>query len=62
MNDTVRVQHRHYFEDKILPQLLGIFMVGKQKLKNAVTDIRGNRFSRMDTGSDEDIWLIDVMV
>lgn len=37
-------------------------MIGKQELKDAVTNVRGNRLSRMHTCSDEDIRLVDIMV
>ena len=39
MNDPIRVEHRYYFEDEVLSQPLGLFVVGDQELDDSVADI-----------------------
>lgn len=62
VNDSIRVQHRDNLEDEVLPQFFRLVIVRYQKLDNAVADIRAHRLSRVDSCSDKDVSLVDLLV
>ena len=60
--DSVRVEHRDDFENKNIPQLLGLFLVAEQKLYYAFHDERAVAFSWVHSCTDDDAFAIRYLV
>lgn len=54
LNHSVRVQHRHYFEDTGVPQSLGLRVVAQQELDSTLHHPGTDGLARMDTCSEND--------
>ena len=62
VNDSIRIKHRDNFEDEVLPQFSSLVTVRNQELDDAVADIRTHRLSRVDSGSYNDVPLVELLI
>ena len=62
MNNSIRIHHGHNFEDEMLSQLFGFFIIGNQKLYDSIADIRTDGLPRMNSCSYDDVSFIQLLI
>ena len=50
VNHPIRVQHGHYLEDELVPELVGFLGVGQEEVDNAPHNPATITLSRVDPG------------
>ena len=61
MDYTIRINHGHDLENKVLTQFFCFLISGQKKLQNAITYIRTNTLSRMNPGSNNNIPFLNLL-
>ena len=61
MDYTIRINHGHDLENKVLTQFFCFLISGQKKLQNAITYIRTNTLSRMNPSSNNNIPLLNLL-
>ena len=62
IHNSIRVKHRYYLEDVVLPQDLRLSVVASQKFDDAFDNIAGIGLSRVDSGSDNNGFFLLVII
>lgn len=54
MNDAIWIDHRYDLKHKIIPQLIGVFIVTREIVDDAFGDVGGDGLAGVDSAGDDD--------